>query len=72
MTNLIDTATLDPVACRFESCTAFEPADDASPVCTCGWLDADHLDHPDLVGLAPVLPVRGRRPRVKLPERRAS
>jgi hypothetical protein len=69
MTNLIDTDTLDPVAGRFEPCAAFRPTDDASPVCTCGWLDADHADE---VAPAPVLTVRGRRPRVRLPERRAS
>jgi hypothetical protein len=51
---------------RFEPCPAFRPADDPL-LCGCGWLEDDHGS-----GIAVVVALRGRRPRVDMPERRAS
>jgi hypothetical protein len=50
----------------FEACAEFRPVADHF-VCTCGWLDDDHVPAP-----AMVLAMRARPPRVAIPERRAS
>jgi hypothetical protein len=51
---------------QFEACPAFRPADDPL-LCGCGWLEDDHGP-----GGAVVVALSGRRPRVPVPERRAS
>jgi len=54
---------------EFEPCTGFQPSDHDDFVCRCGWLEPDHAP----ATLAVVVPVRAaRRPRVRMPERRAS
>jgi hypothetical protein len=55
------TATLEP-------CVGFRPSHEDLLVCACGWLEDDHAIAP----LAIVTPVHRHRPRIALPERRAS
>jgi hypothetical protein len=52
----------------FEACTEFRGSLDDLFVCSCGWLEHDHV----VEVLAVVTPVRHRRPQITLPERRAS
>lgn len=52
----------------FEACIEFRGTHDDLLVCSCGWLEHDHF----VETLAVVTPVRGRRPQITLPERRAS
>jgi hypothetical protein len=52
----------------FEACTEFRGSHDDLLVCSCGWLEDDHV----VETLAVVTPVRRRRPQITLPERRAS
>jgi hypothetical protein len=51
---------------QFEACPGFCPADDPF-LCGCGWLEDDHGP-----AVAVVVTLTGRRPRVAVPERRAS
>lgn len=52
----------------FEACTEFRARHDDEIVCSCGWLEDDHGSET----LAVVTSVRFRRPRISVPERRAS
>jgi hypothetical protein len=52
----------------FEACTEFRPGHHDLLVCSCGWLEHDHV----IETLAVVRPVRRRGPQITLPERRAS
>ena len=52
----------------FEACPAFRPGHEDLLVCSCGWLEDDHV----IEALAVVTPVRRRPPQITLPERRAS
>ena len=52
----------------FEACPVFRPGHEDLLVCSCGWLEDDHV----LEALAVVTPVRRCRPQITLPERRAS
>jgi hypothetical protein len=60
----IDTA----MTATLEACVEFRPSHDDLLVCSCGWFEDDHT----IDTLAVVTPVRRRRPRITLPERRAS
>ena len=56
------------VSVEYDPCHEFRPGHEDLLLCSCGWLEHDHV----VETLAVVTPVRRLRPQIILPERRAS